>query len=580
MKDGFGSPYVKVYSSLGEITSRITDFNYKYSQEADDTCQLRIEELDTDLPDRPEFQEGAILSVIWGYIGEDEKAARKVVITNIKVSYTETTIALDLLCTDKASRIKATSSKTVHKGNVVSIAKDIAEKNGLRYEGISEDGKSLDVSEIIGIAKPGFFDNNGNYTIAVDNTAVPKQINFRLYDVLPQANRSDFHALKDAADGDPNGPLEVYGRDDALIVRPKNLNQKPLKTYTYADGSGLLLSFFPETKNLSRKQSASNINIDAFNPEDKTAYNINTNDFTNGMAKLGDTTDVPARFENSGLPDSTDAEVIQKKVNTGPNQMSQVYVYPLEGKPGAVKINADKPQTDIKVDKKSLRYQLDHPANTEVKKDPKFKKPKADVLDGNFVLNAEYGIVHFVTYNTAAPGFFNKDGIYTEAIDATAVVIPHGTTFTYNRAVDNNKNIPSPEHSLEEAYGKGSNAQADASLKKNPAELEVVGDPLLESGKIVAVLNVSKKYSGNYYIEECTHSIPNRGPYKTTMKLSKNALGSTSADTPSKVAVNSLTIPKTNKKIIINKQINPEELKGKSLMEQLKIIGPEKPIVK
>ena len=72
MKYGYGSPFVRVYTSVGEVTENIVDFNYKYSQEEDDTCQITIQTKDNNLPDRPEFQENVILKVTWGYIGEDK----------------------------------------------------------------------------------------------------------------------------------------------------------------------------------------------------------------------------------------------------------------------------------------------------------------------------------------------------------------------------------------------------------------------------------------------------------------------------------------------------------------------------
>lgn len=583
MRNGYGSPFVRIYTSVGEVTENIVDFNYKYSQEEDDTCQITIQTSNVDLPDKPEFQENVILKVVWGFIGENKTKTRKVIIRNIKPSYSEGAITFDILCTDKASRIKSNSSKKIHKGTVSNMAKEIADRNGLIYKGVSQtdDGLAIEVTDITGYARPGYYDQNGNYNIAVDNTAVPRRVDFRLYDQLPQANKSDFHLLKDAASGDPAGPLELYGRDDELILQKKNLNQKPIKVYTYGDGTGLLLSFEPESKNLTRKGSSGNINIDAFNPEDKTSYNIDANDFTNNLPKLGDTTEVPARFYNNlGYADESDTS--EDQVNTGPNKKDRVVSFKNNGRNiKDTRVNSDKPQQLISWEE-FKKNQSNLPKNSEPGFQSKLEKNPADTFDSNYALKTDYGIINFSNYNTAHPGFYNKDGNYTIAVDNTAVVVPFGDSNSADeKTIDYTKNVPSSEHSLEEAYGKGSNQQAEGSLKKNPAEAKIVGDIDIESGKIITILNVSKKFSGNYYVEEAVHEIKPGSAYTVRTKMTKNAMGITSGDSPNKTRVTSFDgIPKVPKKTQVNKQVKPEDLMGKSLTEQLKILNNNTPITK
>src|SRR3989304_10313370 len=164
MQNGYGAPYVKVFATYKkdvdkkdiweEVTPNITDFIYKYSQAEDDICQIKIEEHDTNLPDRPEFQEGVILKVTWGYIGHEDSKSRKVKIVNITPSYNENHITLDILCTDLASSLKNNSSKQIHQGNIVSIAKGVAAQHGVTYLGLSEDGTAIDVRDQVGDTHP------------------------------------------------------------------------------------------------------------------------------------------------------------------------------------------------------------------------------------------------------------------------------------------------------------------------------------------------------------------------------------------------------------------------------------------
>ena len=105
MKNGFGSPQVRIFTSSAEVSANVVDFSYKYSQEEDDVCQIRIRDKNVDLADRPEFQDGAILKVVWGYTGEDKKI-RKVCVRSGDGCIIKKEICLDLLCTDLSNRIK------------------------------------------------------------------------------------------------------------------------------------------------------------------------------------------------------------------------------------------------------------------------------------------------------------------------------------------------------------------------------------------------------------------------------------------------------------------------------------------
>lgn len=573
MKDGYGAPYVKVFTSSGtEITSNIVDFVYTYSQEADDKCQIRVQDSDVNLPDRPEFQEGVILKVIWGYIGSDISKTRKVKIENIIPNFSETLICLDILCTDLASTTKKNSSKKVHQGTIVDIAKGIAESHGLKYVGISEDGKSIDVLDQVGDTHPTYFNNTGDFTIAKDNTAVPRDIKLRLFDQLPQAGKSDYQVLKEAAENEPSGLMEVYGRDNTLVVQKKNLNQKPIRVYTYAGGDGLLLEFHPEVKNLSREAAATNIETIGFSPEEKMAFGINANDSTNQETKLGDMVNesprglVPEDLENLDLTDSESG--ILKPLN---DFIDAVFIDPFTGFFGYTeeqrirgqKYNNWFGQND---DPKEVPENANQPVAGN------FEPPPADRFLNEKAIETNYGYVKFGVYDPSAPGFYDN-GSYTVAVDNTAVVMPFGQITNSITGVDINKTVPTVEHSIPEAYAKAANIQKENSLNKITAEGEIVGDPELESGKIMAILNISKKFSGNYYIDECSHRVIPGAAYTMKVTCSKNALGSTQMDTPNKVKTTTL-------KNSINKTLISDKSEGKTTEKVLPVIDSTRPIVR
>ncbi len=506
MKNGFGSPYVKLFTSKGEITAKVTDFVYLYSQEKDDICQLRIEELNPNLPDDPGLQEGVILTVTWGYQGESDKMTRQVVIMDTKPHFSSTMVTLDLLCKDKASRMKNTSSKKVHSGTLLDIAKSICDKHDVKVVDATESGEvTLIRTET---REPDRYKFDGNYQSAKDNTIFAKPIILRTQVALPQANKSDYQVIREAADNDPNGPFETYGRDGEFVISKMDLNQAPIRKYTYGDEEGKLLDFTPETKNSTRKAGASNINTTAFDPKKKTAYDMNVNGFTNPDTKLGDSLDLPPRADQA-------AEFLGTK--------------------DSIELNGDNEEV-----------------NSEAPIEGKVTVENADTSDNQVTEKKDFGILTYNILNTNSPSFVGFNGVTTAAVDKTTTVIPLGSVPVDWHRIDYNEHVPSSEHSIEDAYAKAKNLQALNELDISPASAELMGDPLLISGKVLSFMNVSKKYSGNYYVVECEHKINRGSGYRVTTKMRKNGLGITPGSAPSKVKV---TTP-VNKKLSVDTKNN------------------------
>ncbi len=461
MKDGLASAYVRVLTSKGEVSVNVVNFAYKYSQEEDDTCQLAIEASDdlgpdgVNLPDRAEFQEGCLLTVTWGLIGENNEKTRKVVIRNIKVFYGPGKVALELFCTNRASLLRSTSSKTIHNGTVADIAQKVTDNVGINTYFVTVDDAGLQTRS---------------------TTGTPGTHPLRIYPTLPQADKSDHGIIDFAAQNDPNGPLEVVGRDNDLYIQKRNLNQKPIRSYTYGGPDGELISFVPEIKGLSRNKGSLNVNVAGMDPTTKTVFNSDFNNNNNKEAKLGSLVNIPSFLQKSPLL---------------PNL-----------------VNANLPTT--KIDKGTKIQNTDTlPANANDPVSP-----------------------YFVTVTDAGAPMHNSEGQRTQQ--------------KYGPVIDYNENIQTTEPTLNDATGVGANLQADKALQQNPAEAEVVGDPNLESGKVITILNVSKKFSGNYYIIACEHVLEGTSYYKVVMKLHKNALGITGVDSPLKTPAPTDT---TNKQI-------------------------------
>lgn len=525
MKKGYGSPYIKAFTSLGEITERIVDFSYKFSQKGDDVCQLRVESDDQNMPDYPIYQEGVEYTMVWGYIGETEKQKRLVVLRNIKASYTEEGVALDLLFTDKASLIKTNSSKRVYnKKNVKEVAEEVGARSGLKVSFHYETNFT-----------PSFKNGAGFNTTPISTTAVNTKVpdNIRIFDTLPSANRSDHEVIKEAADNDPTGPYEVVGRDDTITVQKPNFNQPPIRTYKWKGEDGHLLKFTPESKEYFVGAGHLGIGITSINPKSKTAHETIVTEGNNGVTtKLGPTIATP-NYDNdddgSGNSDGTNDAATPTKSPT-----------PVKSDPS---IKGKELDTIAKNKGGDKTY--------NPKDELGFDDKKKDSFNGRHF--------SFTKYNNTTSSFVNKSGFNTAAISTTSVVkkVPEIPAFLTGQ------HTPTPEDDHKKASGKAASVQHKKSLEKNPATAKVVGNVILESGKLVTLENVSKKFGGNYYLQEVTHRMNPGNEYYCDLSMVRNAQGKVSKPAATTTdAANKYS--KRGAKNEVNKEKGPEENKPKT----------------
>ena len=540
MKQGYGSPYIKAFTSLGEVRDRITDFSYKFSQKGDDVCTMRIEGDDELMPDFPIYQEGVQYTMIWGYIGETESQKRLVILRNIKVSYTEEGIALDLLFTDKASLIKTNSSKRVYnKATVKDVVQDVANRNGLLAVGTTgptstpnapptnsnqttanpED--SGGVTQIFNDFVDGVFDYFGINSLFDDDTQL------RQYETLPQANKSDYEVVKEAADNDPSGPYEVVGRDNALIVHKPNFNQKPIRSYKWKGEDGHLLRFTPESKEYFVGAGHLGIGVTSMNPFTKVATETVVTEGNNGMThKLAPVIATP-NYDNKD--DGTSSTAGTNDASTPTKKPTPVKEDP------AVK---DKKLRTIATNEKGNKAY-------SPQKQLGFEKERKETFKGRKFV--------FTDFSPASDIKADKLSAATSPLVTPVPYTPTFLTGQHTPSTDDEKN----------ATGKAASVQNKKSLEKNPANAKIVGNVLLESGKVLTIEHIAKKFSGNYYVNECTHRINPGTEYYCDLELVRNAQGKIS-----KPGVNttdaSNKYSKRGAKNEVNTQTGPEDNQPKT----------------
>lgn len=264
MKNGAGTPYIFVTDFEGNIiTEQITRFSYVFSEESDDMTTIIFEYSDPLFPDKKAVQENRFLIVKWGYREKpSEYNTKKIYIRECVPDYSESSMTLEIKCTDKASYIRNNKPKKTHEGNPIEITKKIAEENGLTFD------ENLYISE--------------------QDEQTRSKISSNNYDGLPQPGTNDMRFLNDMWNEQDGGPYTVEGREDSLIVRRKNYNQKPKKTITYGKEPRQLLRFKPETKNRMYGKKAKKNTFTYFDPISKTVKTFTIGAAQDKTTRLGE----------------------------------------------------------------------------------------------------------------------------------------------------------------------------------------------------------------------------------------------------------------------------------------------------
>lgn len=464
-KHGFGAAFIMIFNSRDEeITPhKVTQFRYVHSEKADDASIIVIESMDPNLPDHPDLQENKKLKLSWGYTSGKVSGKRSVYIFDVITSFDEQGVRVELKCYDRLAYLKLTSSDKIHTGNIEDIASGIAEANGLDFEGVKDNDQVFHTD--INTEKPSILKEDGLTAIATDNTATT----LKHYASLPQANKSDYKVMREVLDKEPGGPYILEGRDDELIIRKRNFNQKPIRTYTYKAEPGYLLKFTPETKNKSHRAGATNIQTSGWNPELKSYILGDIGQVHDKDVVLGE------NLESSYRTFRGDTQNV--------NNTEDLEVYPMDS-------------GDDEDDLSNV---------PNIPEDENMESGKTS--DGE--------TWKYYDINTEAPAIQKSDGNYTVATDNTAVII--------NKGLYLKPDLNERHHTVEDNEGDISaeaiNRRRELELDKNAATATVLGDPELASGKIIGIFNVSNKFSGNYYITQATHVLSIDGGYVVEMQL-------------------------------------------------------------
>tara|TARA_R110001599_G_scaffold15757_6_gene65426 strand:+ start:24057 stop:25838 length:1782 start_codon:yes stop_codon:yes gene_type:complete len=537
---GYASPYIKAFLSDGtEVTLNIVSFEYKYAESKDDICLIELEYDDPSIVDRRGFQEDVEWTVRWGYIG-GKTATRKIYLREINPSFTRKGVKIKIDATCKGSYLKERSEKRVNKNKtLIQVAETIASDNGLNIVGPkalykTENGEvfglvstTKDIAtptsenltvelEFANEDEPAVLNQNsydrsrelkdititlGEQKLAQDNARSQSTHFFIVHADYLQGNFSEIGLLEDMASKETGGPVVVETRDDDLIIKKRPLDSPPVRIFKYQRDTRDLLSFKPESKSQSKKKKASNTNVGGWDMDKKKYVERNVTEGSDEQPRLGDEIEgsprklLPRRGDEYGYVGNAD-------LRTAPGFIIEDQVVNfVEG-------------TD---------YNTGEAASMLV--------PEAAVDDGD-VTNDQILIVGR-DYLNAAPGEDLIDIQYndvtgldffieqTTSIDNTAVILPTGGIIDMHSYIETVEDLKSDD------ANQAKNERSNAAMDMNPGTLTAEGDPSIETGQVITVVGVGKKYSGNYYITESKHKIVSNNGYIMTIVCKRNAKNST-----------------------------------------------------
>lgn len=518
LKLGYGAPLVRVFNEKGtEVFDRVTAFSYNHSEKADDSSRIVIETLDIAMVDHPQLQPGKVLKVVFGYLNSIVRV-HLVWIWDVTAQFNEQGLRLEIIAYCKAAYLKLNSSQEVYNNaTVLDAAAAVAKKNDLGLQYIEPNSGDViyngPTNSVLNIGQPDSDGGEGMggrafVSMARESTAIPlvarnlaedrfedkftfggpKQFKgiayefhnslaassrltpnlnpttltykFKKHETIPQGNASDAKHLENMLGLEPTDNMIMEGRDDQLIIKKRNLLQKPYKSYAYMAEPGYLLEFIPAVRNALKRKRAVSATTGGWDEIGKNFFQGSV-DASNVDTPIvgGDSVEIPYQ-----IPDEID---------------------------GLAKENFNQSSDNGKEVKKEI--------NTE-----KLDNGKEWTNVTKYGVKARPEIIDFSSVNVKV----------LVPVDEVAREFP----ITFPKEY-----IPATETNKKDAAGKAINKQAKEQAEINECSAKFVGDPELVSGKIITIMNVGDKYSGNYYIISAEHSISSSG-YTTNCTLFRNGI--------------------------------------------------------
>lgn len=508
MNLGYGSIFIRIFNTEGTLVfDKATRLTYKHSDKAEDYSTVIIETEDVSIVDHPDLQEDKAIIVTWGYL-DGAKRSHKVYIFDTKPTFGGQGVRLELQCYCKLAYLRLGSQNSVYQDTSLDeLTRQVAESMGMEYEeqGLSQPTPESAAPTIKPTGEAITFGgqeqttlnlNTNAITLARDNTANVRY-GFIKHSDITQGNDSEAKMLDKLADREPTDNLVIDGHDDALIIRKRDFYQTSYKSFKYRAEPGHLLEFTPASNNTSNKKGAVANVVQGWDAEGKEFVEGLIDSTHSASAVLGDSVEM-----------ATQSILRQNLQRDLENPVGQPIVV------GAFFEN---------------QYEgLDENGN------PFYRKVAVEKLD-----STKSNWVHVVKRGVR-PGIIDfKKGYVHPGMDATARIEHSGFLRVSPQEI-----VQAEAEVKKNMAGEGRNRQSKKQAEIIQANATVLGDPELESAKVITILGVGNKYSGNYYISCVTHEVNPEGGYTCYLDLLRNGWNNTGNESRNKIDARALGLDK------------------------------------
>jgi len=517
--DPLKTPWVGVFNKSGKMISQnfgdgdiiVTQFRYKYDDEDDDICTIKMQMSDPQALDQLDIQRGTELRIVWGYLKNVKSPEVTVVVRDMISKYGPNVIYTDLECTDYLTFIKTFRSPDVDEISILDYLKGQAYG---KYKIVLTDRgeniytqrtlKKQDKTHELHYVQDWDAGPEGRAPEAFDpilrhlnhNAEVPEGTKVVISPIkkpeagvwyvsakdpvrefleqpisIPTANRSIYIVLQDILKKCPNGPWYVTGRGDTLEIHNRNLGGDITREYIYKNERAQLLDFQAKTKfEAFEKQSISYSGMDA---ADRKNYYVE--DYRKALMNQRDLQEI---LEDKKITDATKEEQINDFLDLyegGYNTYKTVRIDGAFIEPGT-------------------ESQMFIPG--------RFPQPFISNIDQEVAVKDKT----FIDHTKYAPGVKAPESL--DRVEFKDDLILRASWYTI------------PLLTRDEAINVTNNRQRELAMEKEEGKIIVEGDPYLMDQQKVIVSNVHSQHEGQYYIKKCEHAVTQNG-YKTTLDCLK-----------------------------------------------------------
>lgn len=565
---GFGMPFVKVTDSQNKVIIEplsglpigtfITAFEYTYREEKDDECNITILTDNPNLVDIPQFREQQYLGVQWGLVYDDKSyipsPPRKVMIRDTRLKFSNQGILLTLKCTDGFSITKSQQLAKNTDDNFVNWIQS-ALTNNFPVKAMIHDVKDASKANLpdtnqyrIGYSPTVGLDalsRKVSEWLGLREVSMDKLISTKTF---MQVGRTPATALRDAVKYIPNGPYHVDGRDDGVTIHPTNFNQPPMASYTWHDETGEIISFQVNTRKKAK----------ALDVAKRSQIDGETKSLDAGLTQTdGSLPDLSVdAISGAAIPTSYDSTVdgitgaaIARETEADQYKDTETTLEMLKNDKNILREKAPEYLEKVVNDYKAAEN--DPTKLAEISLSNYTVKVKTKVKE---TVNPEdYGSIQ---YSGSTPAYDRTTGWNKLKRDKTVQILkkPSGKDYNY---WENPEVLIEKEFELQlsakDLLGYAGDADSakilafnevsDALQKQLEGSLVVIGQPNLQSSKIITINNISEKYSGDWYIKEVSHTIDSNVGYTSTLELIKKTVSNgTIVQSDTKVNTQSLAM--------------------------------------